>query len=195
MCWTVQDQTGGNEDGLFVRDVWRPFPATRATDPVDRQAGPRRCGIHHVHLATTRHHLPPFYYPYLRDRVRTWRRVDGLGVHLGDHRLVARPGPLERRLHPAEPGSRGPGRVNVQLGSTRTRMIQVGGENRSRAHRRREADPDRLMVSKWPLLEADIRKEGANDVPLARLLGLTHPPRGAALQAGALPHRLESSRP
>src|SRR5215216_1073924 len=88
--WIVQGQTGGNEDGLFVRDVWRPFPAARATDPVDRQAGPRRCGIHHVHLATAWDHLPPFYDPDLRDRVYPWRRVDGFGGFLGHHRLVAR---------------------------------------------------------------------------------------------------------
>jgi hypothetical protein len=34
---------------------------------------------------------------------------------LGDPRRPARPGPLERRLHPAEPGTRGPGRVNAQI--------------------------------------------------------------------------------
>src|SRR5215212_12138161 len=106
MCWTVQDQTGGNEDGLFVRDVWRPFPAARATDPVDREASPRRCGIHHVHLATAWHHLPPVYGTDLRDCVCPWRRVDGLGVHLGHHRLVARYRPLGGQLHPARPDTR-----------------------------------------------------------------------------------------
>src|SRR5215213_4412771 len=106
--WIVQGQTGGNEDGLFVRDVWRPVPAARAVGTVDRQTGPRRRGIQHVHLAAARHHLPPFYYTYLRDRICPWRRVDGLVVHLGHHRLAARYRPLERRLHPAEPGSWGP---------------------------------------------------------------------------------------
>ena len=35
----MQDQIGGNEDGLFVRDVWRAFPSARAVDTLDRQAG------------------------------------------------------------------------------------------------------------------------------------------------------------
>src|SRR5829696_8104639 len=104
--WTLQNQTGGSEDGLFVRVVWWPFPAARAVDTLDRQAGPRRRGVQHVHLAATRHHLPPVYYPDLRDRVCPWRRVDGLGVHLGHHRLVARFKPLGSQLHPARPDTR-----------------------------------------------------------------------------------------
>src|SRR5215203_623542 len=103
---TVQDQTGGNEDGLFVRVVWGTFPAARAADPLDRQAGPRRRGIQHVHLAAARHHLPPFYDPDLRDRVCPWRRVDGMGIHLGHHRLIARYRPLGSQLHPARPDTR-----------------------------------------------------------------------------------------
>src|SRR5215217_5533312 len=78
--WTWQNQTGGNEDGLFVRVVWGTFPAARAADPLDRKAGPRRRGVQHVHLAAAGHHLPPVYDPDLRDRVCPWRRVDGLGV-------------------------------------------------------------------------------------------------------------------
>src|SRR5215212_5200659 len=104
--WTWQNQTGGHEDGLFVRDVWGPFPASRAVGTLDRQAGPRRRGVHHVHLAAAGHHLPPFYYPDLRDRVCPWRRVDGLGVHLGHHRLAARYRPLGSQLHPARPDTR-----------------------------------------------------------------------------------------
>src|SRR5215204_1399570 len=94
--WIVQGQTGGNEGGLFARVV----------DTLDRQTGPRRCGVQHLSPAAARHHLPPFYYPYLRDRVRPWRRVDGLRVHLGHHRLVARYRPLGSRLHPARPDTR-----------------------------------------------------------------------------------------
>src|SRR5918994_2213893 len=104
--WIVQGQTGGNEGGLFVRVVWRPFPEARAVDTLDRQTGPRRCGVQHLSPAAAGHHLPPFYYPYLRDRVRPWRRVDGLGVHLGHHRLVARYRPLGSQLHPARPDTR-----------------------------------------------------------------------------------------
>src|SRR5215212_6975872 len=106
MCWTVQDQTGGNEDGLFVRDVWGTFPAARAAEPLDRQAGPGGGGIQHIHLAAARPHLPPFYYLDLRDRVCPWHRVDGLGVHLGHLRLVARHRPLGGQLHPARPDTR-----------------------------------------------------------------------------------------
>src|SRR5687767_8652788 len=101
--WTLQNQTGGNEDGLFVRVVWRVVPAARAVDTLDRQAGPRRRGICHVYIAVARHYLPPVYDPDLRDRVHPWRRVDGLGVHLGHHRLVARYRPLGSQLHPARP--------------------------------------------------------------------------------------------
>src|SRR5215208_6362207 len=103
---TGQDQTGGNEDGLFVRDVWGTFPTARAVDTLDRQAGPRRRGIQHVHLAAARHHLFAVYDPDLCDRVRPWRRVDGLGVHLGHPRLVARYRPLGSQLHPAGPDTR-----------------------------------------------------------------------------------------
>src|SRR5215203_6062906 len=77
--WTWQNQTGGNKDGLFVRDVWRPVPAARTLGTLDRKAGPCRCGVQHVHLAASGHHLPPVYDPDLRDRVCPWRRVDGLG--------------------------------------------------------------------------------------------------------------------
>src|SRR5215210_4887928 len=103
--WTWQNQTGGKEDGLFVRDVWGPFPAVRAVGTLDRQAGPRGRGIHHVHLAAARYHLPPFYDPDLRDRVCPWRRVDGVGVLLGNTRFVARPGSPGGQLHPARPGA------------------------------------------------------------------------------------------
>jgi hypothetical protein len=82
------------------------FPAARAVDTLDRQAGPRRRGIQHVHLAAARHHLPPFYDPDLCDRVHPWRRVDELGVHLGHHRLVARYRLLGSQLHPARPDTR-----------------------------------------------------------------------------------------
>src|SRR5215218_4239195 len=48
-----------------------------------------------------------------------------------------------------------------------------------------------LLVRKRSTCE----RKGADDVPLARLLGLPDPPRGAALQARALPDRPESPRP
>src|SRR5215216_2264291 len=100
--WIVQGQTGGNEDGLFVRDVWRPFPAARAVGTLDRQTGSRGRGIQHVHLAAAGHHLPPVHDPDLRDRLHPWSRVDGLGVHLGHHRLVARYRPLGEPATPSE---------------------------------------------------------------------------------------------
>src|SRR5215208_6358379 len=104
--WTVQDQTGGSDYGLFVRVVWGTLPAARAVDTLDRQAGPRRRGIQHVHLAAARHHLFAVYDPDLRDRVCPWRRVDGLGVHLGHPRLVAQYRPLGSQLHPTRPDTR-----------------------------------------------------------------------------------------
>src|SRR5215211_5449382 len=78
--WTVQDQTGGKENGLFVRNVWGAFPAARAAGPQARQAGPRGRCIRHLHPAAARHHFPPFYDPDLRDRVCPWRRADGFGM-------------------------------------------------------------------------------------------------------------------
>ena len=61
------------------------------------------------------HHLPPLRDTYLRDRLHARCRPRGLRLVLGDPRRPARHRPLERRLHPAEPGSRGPGRVNAQI--------------------------------------------------------------------------------
>src|SRR5215211_156843 len=101
--WTVQDQTGGKENGLFVRNVWGAFPAARAAGPLARQAGPRGRCIQHVHPAAARHHFPPFYDPDLRDRVCPWRRADGFGILLGNPRPVARHRPLGSRIHPARP--------------------------------------------------------------------------------------------
>src|SRR5215216_2308371 len=99
---TWQDQTGGNKDGLFVRLVWGTVPAARTLGTLDRKAGPCRCGVQHVHLAASGHHLPPVYDPDLRDRLHPWSRVDGLGVHLGHHRLVARYRPLGEPATPSE---------------------------------------------------------------------------------------------
>src|SRR5215207_5987791 len=58
--WIVQGQTGGNEGGLFVRVVWGTLPAARAAHTLDRQTGPRRCGVQHLSPAAARYHLPPF---------------------------------------------------------------------------------------------------------------------------------------
>src|SRR5215208_6173924 len=77
--WIVQGQTGGNEDGLFVRVVWRPFPAARAVGTLDRQTGSRGRGIQHVHLAAAGHHLPPVYDPDLRDRLHPGVGLTGWG--------------------------------------------------------------------------------------------------------------------
>src|ERR671917_1361691 len=60
LTWsTVQDQTGGKQDGLSIRATRRPLPAPRTTHTLDRQTGPRRCGVQHLSPAVTWHYLSP----------------------------------------------------------------------------------------------------------------------------------------
>src|SRR5215218_10383311 len=101
--WTWQNQTGGNEDGLFVRDVWWALPAPSAAHTLDRQTGPRRCGVQHLSPAAAWHHLPAVCDPDLRFRLHPRRRPHRLRLVLGDSRLVARHQPLDGQLHPTQP--------------------------------------------------------------------------------------------
>src|SRR5215208_3519688 len=108
LTWsTVQDQTGGKQDGLSIRATRRPLPAPRAAHSLDRQTGPRRCGVQYLSPAAAWLHLPPVCDPDLRYRLHPRCRRHRLRLVLGDSRLVARHQPLDGQLHPTQPAPRG----------------------------------------------------------------------------------------
>src|SRR5215211_9446306 len=43
-------RTGGKQDGLSICATRRPLPAPRAAHSLDRQTGPRRCGVQYLLL-------------------------------------------------------------------------------------------------------------------------------------------------
>src|SRR5215204_7146001 len=127
--WTWQNQTGGNEDGLFVRVVWGTFPAPSPARTLDRQTGPRRRGVQHLSPAAAWHHLSTVCDPDLRFRLHPRRRPHRVRLVLGDSRLVARHQPLDGQLHPTQPGSWGTVR-RTQKNYVRD-LLGHGGERNS----------------------------------------------------------------
>src|SRR5918997_1335473 len=134
---TVQDQTGGKQDGLSFRAIRRPLPAPRAAHTLDRQTRPRRRSVQHLSPAVAWHYLPPVCDLDLRYRLHPRRRRHRLRLVLGDSRRPARHQPLDGQLHPTQPDPRGTvnagshGRDLPWHGSTRnsvTRRTTDGGE-------------------------------------------------------------------
>jgi hypothetical protein len=100
-------RTGGKQDGLSIRATRGPLPAPRTDHTLDRQTGPRRCGVQHLSPAAAGLHLPPVCHPDLRYRLHPRRRPHRLRLVLGDSRRPARHQPLDGQLHPTQPDPRG----------------------------------------------------------------------------------------